>query len=207
MIRSALTFIAACAALAGCTIARETSPQRSATEQLLISTAADDAAGRIALPLAAGTVVFVDATNIEGADAKYAVAAVREQLLRQGAKIAVERPKAEVIVDFRAGALSIDEETFLVGIPSFDIPVPLAGPLSTPEFALFKRGEKRGVAKFVAVAYRTDSGDFVGTSEAQYGFSYKREWKLLFVIAWGRDNLLPDEHRPSRFQMQPPLPP
>ena len=205
MIRRALTVIVWVAALTGCTVVRETSPQRTATEQLLISTAADDAAGRISLPLAAETLVFVDATNIEGADAKYAVAAVRERLLRHGAKMAAERPKAEVIVDFRVGALSIDEEAFLVGIPSFDVPVPLAGPLSTPEFALFKRGEKRGIAKFVAVAYRADTGDFVGTSEPQYGFSYKREWKLLFVISWSRDNLLPDEHRPSRFQMQPPL--
>lgn len=182
---------------------RETSPQRTATEQLLVSTAAEHAAAQIDLPVK-GLRVYVDASNVEGADAKYAVAAVREQLLRNGAKIADERHRAEVIVDFRAGALSVDEEQFLVGIPSYNIPIPLSGPVTSPEFALFKREEKRGIAKFYAAAYRSDTGDLVAISDPRYGFSYKREWRLFFLIGWGRDNLLPDEHRPSRFQIQLP---
>lgn len=192
------------AALAGCTSVRETSPARSATEQLLVSTAADAAAEKIALPIDKGARVFIDASSVEGADAKYAVSAVREQLLEDGAKMAPDRPRADVVVDFRTGALSIDEEQFLVGIPKYNIPVPLAGPVTTPEVALFKRGERRGIAKFTAVAYKADDGDLVGTSEPQYGFAYKREWTFLFVLSWSRDNLLPDEHRSSKFQVDPP---
>jgi hypothetical protein len=183
---------------------RETSPPRTATEQLLVSTAADEAAAQISLPVAKGTSVFVDATNFDGVDGKYAIAAIREQLLKQGARMAPERPRAEVIVEIRAAALSTDEEEFLVGIPKFNIPVPLAGPVTTPEFALFKRGEKRGVAKFIATAYKADTGEFIASSDPQFGFSHKREWKVLFIFSWGRDNLLPDEHRPSKFQIEPP---
>lgn len=204
MLRTIFLVLAACIAVSGCTSIRETSPARTASEQLLVSTAADEAAAKLVLPIPKGTAVFVDATNFDGVDGKYAIAAIREQFLKQGARLMPERGKADMVVEIRAAALSSDEDEFLIGIPDFTVPIPVAGPLTTPEIALFKRGEKRGVAKFIATAYKADSGDYVGSSQAQWGSSYRREWTILFFISWKRDNLLPDEERPSKFQMQAP---
>jgi hypothetical protein len=204
MLRTILLVLAACIAVTGCTSMRETSPPRTASEQLLVTTAADEAAAKLALPIPKGAGVFVDATNFEGVDGKYAIAAIREQFLKQGARLMPERGKADMVIEIRAAALSSDEDEFLIGIPDFAVPVPLAGPVTTPEIALFKRGEKRGVAKFIATAYKAETGDYVGSSEAQWGSSYRREWTVLFFFNWKRDNLLPDEERPSKFQMQAP---
>jgi len=204
MLRSILLAVTALAILGGCSSVRETSPARTASEQLLISTAADQAASQLALPIAKGTSVFIDATNFDGIDAKYAIAAIREQFLKQGARLMPERGKAEIVVEIRAGALSSDENEFLIGIPDFNVPVPLAGPVTTPEIALFKRGEKRGLAKFIATAYKADTGDYVGSSQAQWGTSYQREWKVLFFFNWKRDNIIPDEQRPKTLQVQAP---
>lgn len=204
MLHRAFFALITLAMFGGCSTTRETSPARTASEQLLISTAADEAASRLVLPIAKGTSVFVDAANFDGVDAKYAIAAIREQFLKQGARLMPERGKAEMVVELRAGALSSDENEFLIGIPDFNVPVPLAGPVTTPEIALFKRGEKRGVAKFVATAYKAESGDYIGSTEAQFGTSYQREWKVLFFFSWKRDDIIPDEQRQKNFQMQAP---
>jgi hypothetical protein len=46
--------------LAGCTTARSTAPLRTASEQLLISAAADRAAAQLSLGIPKGTRIFVD---------------------------------------------------------------------------------------------------------------------------------------------------
>ena len=70
--------------LAGCSSVQVTTPARSATEQLLISTAADQAAERLAAQLAVKGSIFVDASGVEGYDTKYAVFAVRDGLRHGG---------------------------------------------------------------------------------------------------------------------------
>src|SRR3546814_525808 len=119
--------------VSACTTARETSPSRTATEQLLISAAADRAANALALNIPPASQVYVADTYFEGTDSKYAIAALRARLLTLGARLVDERPQADVVVDLRSGALSIDESKTLVGVPGFDLPIPLAGPLGVPE--------------------------------------------------------------------------
>src|SRR5690349_21333465 len=131
--------------LPGCTTDRQTDPQRTATEQLLISTAADRAAESLALDIGSDRKAFLDATNFEGIDGKYAIAAIRNSLLRQGTHFVGDRKDADTIIEIRSGALSIDKHETLVGIPSLDIPIPLAGQLGTPEIALYKSEEQEGV--------------------------------------------------------------
>ena len=70
--------------LAGCSTSRETEPARTATEQLLISTAVDRALDRMNLKIPEGTKIWVDAENFEGYDQKYAVGAIRDRLMREG---------------------------------------------------------------------------------------------------------------------------
>ena len=58
--------------LAGCTTQRNSQPVRTATEQLLISAAADRAATQLSLSIPAGTRVFVDPQYFQGYDDGYA---------------------------------------------------------------------------------------------------------------------------------------
>lgn len=123
--RRATVLLAMVLGLAGCTTARETNPARTATEQLLVSTAADHAADRLELGLPKDTKVFLDAQYFEGTDQKYAISTIRDQLLKQGDRLVADKGNADAIVEIRAGALSVDQDTTLLGIPSFDIPIPL----------------------------------------------------------------------------------
>ncbi|MGE5146759.1 MAG: DUF6655 family protein [Candidatus Eiseniibacteriota bacterium] len=190
-------------ALAGCTTERETSPPRTATEQLLISTAADRAAQQVSLTVPKGAKLFVDSSNFEGTDAKYAIGALREQLLKGGGRLVAERKDADYVVEIRSGALSIDEDSILVGIPKMQIPIPLAGSFSFPEIALFKKEQRKGVAKFAAAGYGAKDGQFADASAPRYGFSHETEWVVLLFISWKTDDILPEDAREPIVDIMP----
>jgi hypothetical protein len=193
MPRVLLAMIGLLVAVGGCTTERETSPARTATEQLLISAAADRAAQSLALQIPHGAKVFVDDAYFEGTDSKYAIGALRDRLLTQGAHLVADRPNADVVVELRSGALSIDEDETLIGIPQIDLPIPLAGTLGLPEVALFKRDERKGVAKFAASAYDAKDGQLTDTSKPEYGYSEETKWVFLLFFSWTTSDVVPEE--------------
>jgi len=193
MLRIATIMALMALALGACSTEKQSSPPRTATEQLLISTAADRAVDKLNLSIPAGTKVFVDASNFEGTDSKYAIATVRDHLLRQGVALVPKREAAQAVVELRAGALSIDEKETLVGIKSFDVPIPLtSSPLKLPEVALYKETERKGIAKIAATAYATADGKLIDSSDPAFGYSHKRKYNILLFFSW-RSNDLPKE--------------
>lgn len=150
--------------LAGCVTQRVTNPPRTATEQLLISSAADRAADQLRLALPPGTKIFIDtrdfaSADAKDADAKYAAALIEDRLLRQGLAVMQDAKQADLIVVLRAGALSIDDRKLLIGIPALALPVPLTSTtIPTPEIALFSLDTAKGIAKFAATSYGARDG-------------------------------------------------
>ncbi|MDX9862613.1 MAG: hypothetical protein RBS99_17030 [Rhodospirillales bacterium] len=177
------------AAVGACSTTRDTQPPRTATEQLLLSSAADRAARQLTLRIPAGKKVYVEDQYMEGYDSKYAVGAIRDRLLNQGMRLINSRLDADIIVEARLGALSIDEHRQLFGIPDTELPVPLAGQLKTPEIALFKRHQWKGIAKMAVTAYDAKSGAFIGSSGPRYGASHKTDWVFLLFISRTTDDL------------------
>jgi len=95
----------------------------------------------------------------------------------------------------------------LIGIPSFDIPVPLSnGAIKTPEIALYKRAEQLGVAKLAATGYDAKNGTLIAASDPKLGFSYVRRWVVALIISWTTDDLIPHEDRESPTELLPELP-
>ena len=173
----------------GCTTMRSTDPERTATEQLLLSIAADKAAESLVLNIPAGTRVFVEAVNFEGYDSKYAIGAIRDHVLRQGLRLTDDKAQAESIVEIRSGALSVDQQATLIGIPKFDLPIPFAGDFTFPEIALYKSETQQGVAKFAATSYDAKEGRFISSARPEAASSYQEKTVLLFFISWSDDNL------------------
>ena len=192
-----LTLSLAAVSLGGCTTLRDTEPPRTANEQLLISTAADHAADRLALHIPAGGKVFVDTSNFDAIDAKYAIGTLRDRLAKQGAKLVADRKDADTVVELRSGALSINQRSLLVGLPAIPIPIPLAGTVTTPEIAFYKRSEDRGVAKFAATALDAKQGSLTASADPAYGFSHRTTWVVLFFISWTDEDILPENVKPK----------
>ncbi|WP_428246729.1 DUF6655 family protein [Ferrovibrio sp.] len=189
----ALAVLALLVVLAGCSTVKETDTGRTATEQMLLSTAADRAAEQTAEKIPAGSTVFVDERFVEGADGKYAIAAIRDHILRRGARLVAERKDAAMAVELRIGALAVDDKNTLVGIPDFGVPIPLAGNVNVPEIALFKKRRRQGVIKIAATTIDTRTGELVQAGDPVYGFAEKTDWALLIFFSWTRNDLMPDQ--------------
>ncbi|SMF14093.1 hypothetical protein SAMN06265365_10568 [Tistlia consotensis] len=181
--------------LAACSSQTVTQPARSATEQLLISTAIDRAAERLAAALPVRGKLFLEPVNLDGNDGKYAVGAVREALLRHGDRVVASRLDADTIVELRSGALSIDSDSLLVGVPS--ISLPLVQGLATPKIALFSEDLNQGVVKLVGTAYDPKSGELVAASGPAFGFANQAEWTALLVMSWTTSDIKADQQRPE----------
>jgi Family of unknown function (DUF6655) len=177
--------------LAGCAITRETNPPRTASEELLISTAADRAASQLGASLPPGTKVFVDAQYFDATDGKYAISAVRDRLAHDGADLVADRKAADVVVELRSGAQSIDESSTLIGVPSLDVPIPLSGSFKIPEIALFKKARRTAISKLGVTEYKSKDGSYVATIGPDYGFSHATTWTVLLFISWTSNDFLP----------------
>jgi len=178
--------------LAGCTTARTTAPARTATEQLLISTAADRAAAKLTLGIPKGTKVYVDTRFFQGYDDGYAIAAIRSQFLKSGLELVDDRKNADAVVQVAAGALSTDQKSLLIGIPQLTVPyIPVGNSVTVPEIALFKQAEEKGVAKFVATGYDARTGKMLATTDPRYGFSHNTNHTVLLFFSWATGDLVP----------------
>jgi hypothetical protein len=188
-----LTSLAFMMLITGCTTTiRETLPSRTATEQLLISGAVDQAVAHLPFKIPTGTRVWLDSSNFTGYDTQYAISTIKEQLLKRGGWLVADKQAADLVIEVRAGALSIDRIERLLGIPSFSIPIPLAGSFKFPEIALFKKASMRGIAKFAFFIYDAKSGALYAFSGPIYGDSHYTQWRVL-IDGWTSSDLMPTD--------------
>lgn len=175
--------------LLGCTSARRTEPARTATEQLLLSSAADRAAASMSLSVAGKKVAIVDA-RFEAYDKLYVISLLEARLLELGGKVVKDAATAEIVVEIRSGALSIDSNTWLLGIPALAIPF-FGGPIPIPELALLKRDRMNGIAKLAWTAKAAD-GTLVGNNGPAFGKSHVTTWAI-FMIPFSSSDTMPEE--------------
>ncbi len=183
----------------GCASYRLTNPPRSATEQLLLSSAADRALVSVDLSVFLNQRVFLDATYFDGYDSKYAIGEIRDALNRAGALLEPDARDAGIIIEARAGALSTDSADTLIGVPNTGLPIPLAGTVSIPEVALYKSEKQFAYAKIALLAYANQSRAHVFSSGPLAGKSYNKYHKILF-IAWTSTDLPEKQKKPENAE-------
>lgn len=192
-LRRALALLC-CAGLAACATATETHPTRTATEQLLVSRAVERAAAQFSLALPADARVFLDSSAFRGEGADYAASAVREALLAQGNAISTSRADADIVVEVRLGALSIDKTQRVVGIPRLTLPISSNFTnVTVPELSAYSRRDRTGVAEFSAFAYEADTGRPIALGARFSGTAKIRSHTMFMVFSWGALEVRPDD--------------
>jgi len=166
---------------AGCAFYTQTNPPRSATEQLLLSTSADRALTNIDLTIFDKQKVYVDTNYFESYDAGYALGTIRDALSRAGALLEPDAKSADIIIEPRSGAYSIDSASSLFGIPNISLPIPFSGPLPIPELALYKTQKQHSIAKFALLAYSNRSRAHIYSSGPLDGTAFNYYHKILFI--------------------------
>jgi hypothetical protein len=159
-------------ALTGCGTTRSSDTARTATEQLLISHAIDEAISEVDCASLRDKKVFLDSQYLDGTvDKGYLISSLRQHLLAAGCLVQEERAKATYVVEARAGAVGTDRHALLVGVPAMTLPTVLPGqPSSIPEIPFIKKSDAHGIAKIAVFAYNRVTGERVwqsGMLEAQ----------------------------------------
>ncbi len=158
-----LATAALCAAAAcGCGTTKWTDTRRTATEQVLLSSAMDRAVSRLDFRALAGKDVYLDPQFIKTAtDSEYLISALRQHMLASGCVLRDKKDDADYVVEVRVGAIGTDRNELLFGVPATELPslLPLAGvPRAVPEMPFVKKTEQRGVARIALFAYNSHTG-------------------------------------------------
>jgi hypothetical protein len=157
-----------CAVVAGCGTTKWSDTPRTATEQLLISTAVDRAIDNMNFKPLAGKDIFFDATYLEGiVDKSYVISSLRQHMLAQGCVIVPSRELATYVVEARAGAVGTNHHDVMLGVPALSLPgasLMPGVPSAIPEIAFAKTTDQKGVAKIAAFAYNQRTGQPVWQS-------------------------------------------
>lgn len=164
----------------GCTAVRETQPERTATEQLILSSAVVDAARQIQAEAVAGKKVVVDVTYLKTVDVEFTQGELRDRLLQLGAELVADSDQAEVIVEVRSGGLGIDESKTNIGIPSIPIPVPSVGTFQTPSAYIYKYERQEGKSAIAITGYESTTGKLL-FSVRSLGKALHSDLKLLGI--------------------------
>jgi hypothetical protein len=179
--------------LSGC----GTTKSRTATEQLLTSSAVDEAVARIDFRPLAGRKVYFDTTYIPQVhptnkdagftNAPYIISSLRQQMMAAGCRLQEKADTAEFIVEARVGAMGADSHEVTYGIPASNalasaaqVMTPTSPPLpAIPELSLGKRADQKAAAKLAVFAYHRETRDALWQSGiSQVSSNAKDVWLL-----------------------------
>ncbi len=167
---------------AACGTFRETLPQRSASEQFILSAAADRAVAQMPTGWLRGRTVYLDTANLDCYDKAYVVQRLRNTILSGGGFLAGEEDQADAVLEAASGGFSVDKGAFLVGFPEVPLPVPLADQtLVIPELPLFKVATYRGKSKLLLTAIDKRTNGLLCEIPNCYGMATWRIWQFMLL--------------------------
>jgi hypothetical protein len=154
-----LALMAVVAPLSGCASSRSSHTARTATEQVLLSSAIDRALTNVSFEQLRARKVFLDDKYLDSVDKGYLMGTLRHRALAAGALLAKNVDEADVVIEVRSGGVGTDTEDSFVGVPSIGIP---GMAVSIPDIKLISRNTQLGTAKIGMVAYDPKTGAAVG---------------------------------------------
>jgi hypothetical protein len=172
--------------LSGCSNLRITDPQRTATEQYLLSQATIEAVRPFSFEVLRGRKVCVNDTFFSAPQKEFVLGELRAKLLLSGVKICTRQEESEIVLEVRSGGIGIDRYESLIGIPAIGAsaaanpsqPGVAVPTIVTPEIAITKEIRQIGFASIAYVAYWTDTGEVVDSYGPSEGKAYRDDWWL-----------------------------
>lgn len=164
-------------AFVGCATMKESDTARTGLEQLLVSSAADQALNRVDLTPIAHAKVYIEQKYLDCVDKNYIVVALHQRLLGLGCTLVEKSEEADVVLEISSGGVGTDRKELFVGVPQ--IPLPPPSPIAIPKMPLFTKNAAMGTAKLLVVAYDNKSKQQVINSGYTLARSDHRNWSVL----------------------------
>ncbi|HEV3343721.1 MAG TPA: DUF6655 family protein [Pirellulales bacterium] len=161
-----LLILSTLALAAGCGTTRWSDTARTATEQLILSTAIDRAIDNIDFRPLTGRYVFLDQSYLDCVDKGYVISTLRQHMLSEGCVLTADAASADYVVEVRSGAIGTDHHDVLIGVPAISMPgAGVTGvPSAIPEIPFAKTTAQKGIAKIACFAYNRETGQAVWQS-------------------------------------------
>ncbi len=187
---------------------RETTTARTATEMLLVSTAAERAVASYDAGHLRGKRVFVDDTRFESVDKAYVMSALRDHLAGQGVTLVDKKEAgegdapaalgAELVLELRSASLGVYDGDFVLGIPQLPVSAQGFPPVLLPPLYAFRRFSQQGWAKLEFWTYGAKSLQHVQRSGPLWGSSYYNQWWFFGIGPFdGSNDIYPEEDLPE----------
>lgn len=173
--------------LSACTNPTLTRPERTGIEQLLLTSAVDNALAELDLSELSGKRVFFNDSYLDSYDVKYVKGAIRDCVSDSGALL-VSLEDAEIVVEPRCGGLGIDPSKSLLGIPSIPVPVPGSTVIESPELVLYGSEKMDAVTTIAILAYEIDGKQVLSTAPA-IGKAHFHNYKILLLFDLNKTDL------------------
>ena len=158
----ALGCLIVCGAALGCGTTRMSDSARTATEQMLVSDAMDQAISNLDLHALSGRTIYLETAFLRSTvDCEYLISSFRQHALANGCILKTKADEAEYVVELRSGAVGTDRHDVLYGVPAMSVPtagVTGASAALVPEIPFVKKTDQRAVAKLAVFAYHRATG-------------------------------------------------
>ncbi|MDO5580002.1 MAG: hypothetical protein Q4G69_02610 [Planctomycetia bacterium] len=163
--------------LTGCGTTKWSDTGRTATEQLLISSAIEDVIDEFDFYPLAGRKVFIKKDGINCTDNQYLFTVLRQQLAANGVFIKDKEDEAEYILEIAPGAVGTNRYDLMYGISKTEVPSVLSGgTVSTiPEISLIKRTDQKAQVKLMMWAYNKKNGSIIWQSGTKSKTAFIRD--------------------------------
>ncbi|MEM7807649.1 MAG: DUF6655 family protein [Planctomycetota bacterium] len=201
--------------LAGCATIRVTDPPQTADEQFLQSEAIREAVAQLAFSALRDRKVFLSdeylltdeeiAVAVTGIGAVpqyerlFLLAELRNRMLIEGVELADSVEAADVILEVRSGAIGVNREDFLLGIPGANLPAgqvdvgDVTAPVILPELAILRNIKQKGFASVSITAYFKDTGELVASSGPFVGRTRRTDFYFFGIGPRTTGNIPPTE--------------
>lgn len=181
----------------GCADVRLTDPERTATQQFLMTEAIAIAVEQLGTEMLRDRRVYVDDLLLDVPQESYLTAAIRARLLEEGVRLVPTRDDAQIVVELRSQGVGIDRSQNFIGVPPILVPAQpevgdvQTGTLITPEIALYKKVHQKGFAAVAFSAYWRDTGELVGGAGPTYGYTERKDVWIFGIGPSTTGNIVP----------------
>lgn len=187
-----LATLLVCVVISGCAMNRITTTDRTAVEVALLTQTASEAIGSLVIPADVASKSYsIKEDALDAPEKAFILSELHDKLLSADARVLVGENEPDMIVEPRINFAHLDDDKFLIGIPSVPIPVPGAGTLSTPEIAFFGLETQKGRSRVSLYGYEADTGKRVFSSTATPSEHRFRRYRFLLFFTF-RTTTLPD---------------
>lgn len=177
----------------GCATTSSSNTSRTASEQLLISSAIDRAFSNVEFGDFAGHKVYIDGTYLNSVDKEYLLGTLRHRILEGGGAIVASADASDLVLEPRSGGVGTDKQESFIGIPAIGIP---GLPIELPEVKLVSKATQMGTAKIGLVCYDPKTGESVGSGGASTALTHSSDTYVMGVGPF-RSGAVVDERKRS----------